>query len=101
MCHGGRMSHLLQDNEMIISLATILITAIMSLNAWFIRNLVIKVNKIDKIDTIEVRMQGIEHQINKLSEIVQDVGRLKERIAVLEFASASGIKISLPKNRGE
>lgn len=90
------MSDIVHDHQILLGLSSLLMSGMLGLNAAFVRSLVIKINK---IDTLENKMDVLEEQFQTLATTVQDVGKLKERIAVLEFASSIGAQFRLPENK--
>lgn len=66
-------------------------------NLYFIQRLVVKIDKVDDIATSQAgtvqQIATLQSEVKSLSDRVQDVTELKARVAVLEFALNSGMKL--------
>jgi hypothetical protein len=84
----------ISSGTMIVGVALVIILFLLSFNIIFIKRLVIKIDKIDivsdlvtgQMPLLSQRVTEMENTIKDLSRDLRDIGLLKERTAVLEYA---------------
>jgi len=71
----------------VVGISLVMILIFLGINIFFIKRLVTKLDQVsDQLPLLKQKVSEMETTIKDLSKDLKDVGRLKEKIAVLEYA---------------